>query len=175
MNYYIKGDKERGVEVIALLESKGGINVNKYLGNVSSCWYYINKDNIIKQSFSDEYLKEFCQEFILSENWVPKFKIGDEVDFITTLTHGTITEINSHEKTYTIRTGHIETVADEAHISLHKWEPKRGETVLVRDVSKEIWREAIFSFKGNYGYYVVGGNRCSICAPFDINKLGKTD
>lgn len=54
---FIRGNSERGNEVITELEKLGGYNENKLLGCDKNCIYYINKDNIIVSSFlrvSDE-------------------------------------------------------------------------------------------------------------------------
>lgn len=48
VNVFIFGDEERGDEVIAMLESHGGINTHIEQGNLNSVMYYINpSDNCI--------------------------------------------------------------------------------------------------------------------------------
>lgn len=81
--YYIKGDKERGAEVIALLKSKGGLNKYHHdSGNNTSCYYYIDKDNCIRATSileAKRIVRIMCEELTLPEKWIPKFKIGDKV------------------------------------------------------------------------------------------------
>ena len=44
---YIRGNKERGAEVIKALEELGGVNCDNHIGIRTDCFYYINKDGII--------------------------------------------------------------------------------------------------------------------------------
>lgn len=54
-----------------------------------------------------------------------------------------------------------------------KWEPKRGEHILVR-ISGGYWEEAIFSYYKNEMYHTVGGNSFYFARKFDENLLGTT-
>ena len=82
MKIAIKGHAFRGKEVIKILESIGGKNVDGLTGTYES-FYYIDDeneicDNYFKDNFSSTYklytLEEFEKEF--------PFKIGDEVTII---------------------------------------------------------------------------------------------
>ena len=44
---YIKGDAQRGDEVIKALEELGGVNCNNCKGRRTDCFYYIKEDSII--------------------------------------------------------------------------------------------------------------------------------
>ena len=74
----IKGHPTRGKEIIQILESLGGKNNNKFYGDGTLTYYFINKDNNISwfvKGSSNDYkcytLEEFEKEF--------PFKIGDKV------------------------------------------------------------------------------------------------
>lgn len=44
---YIKGNEQRGAEVIKVLEDLGGVNSNNHRGIRTDCIYYINDESII--------------------------------------------------------------------------------------------------------------------------------
>lgn len=76
MKIAIQGHPSRGKEVIQILESLGGIDSYKYLGNNTDCYYEIHGNTILCAcTKSDKYkyytLEEFEEEF--------PFKIGDKV------------------------------------------------------------------------------------------------
>lgn len=73
---YIKGDNDRGDEVIKALTDLGGNNSNHYNGNADTAYYYINPDgNIgyasIKGGPTSPFLHEFYTEIKLPKlkNW----------------------------------------------------------------------------------------------------------
>lgn len=75
---YIKGNAERGDEVIKTLEDLGGSNTNHYYGNDYTAYYYINPDGVIgyacdKGSITYPFLLEFYKEIKLPR-WKPKYK-----------------------------------------------------------------------------------------------------
>lgn len=81
----IQGHPTRGKEIIQILESLGGKNINSYTGT-SSLWYYINSYGnivngyqtvLISTGFKIYTLEEFEKEF--------PFKIGDKVKYITSI------------------------------------------------------------------------------------------
>ncbi len=71
----IKGDKERGLEVIIALEEMGGLNTCRYMGKTDNMYYYLfgtgdkkqisydSVDEVVKQNFTlytiDQYIKTF--------------------------------------------------------------------------------------------------------------------
>lgn len=91
----IQGHPTRGKEVIQILESLGGKNINKFIGTFKSFYFIDDKNEInddLKENFPPNYkfytLEEFEEEF--------PFKIGDKV--ITTLGHiGTIINIEDNK------------------------------------------------------------------------------
>lgn len=74
---YIKGDSERGDEVIKILESLGGNNPECHTGNLEEALYYINPRGTIVCVFEYDYseyslVKEFYKEIKLPR-WKPKY------------------------------------------------------------------------------------------------------
>lgn len=76
MKIAIQGHPTRGKEVIQILESLGGVNTYSLSGTCPISFYYINKNNYIKDAFGESLcnytlytLEEFEKEF--------PFKIGD--------------------------------------------------------------------------------------------------
>ena len=74
---YIKGNLDRGNEVIKTLIDLGGRNIRDYCGNYNSCFYYINPDGVIDYANTDKsavypFLKEFYKEIQLPR-WKPKY------------------------------------------------------------------------------------------------------
>lgn len=81
---YIKGDPNRGAEVIKALTDLGGINCNNLKGISEKCCYYISPSGIIKDA--DYYdkaimplLKELYTEISIGR-WKPKY--GGQYYFI---------------------------------------------------------------------------------------------
>ena len=75
----IKGHKERGKEVIKILEMLGGINFHNLYGDESYAYYTIDSDKEIKGGryvFGDEQLCHFTLEQF--EEKFP-YKVGDKV------------------------------------------------------------------------------------------------
>lgn len=74
---YIKGNKERGAEVIKALEELGGTNRINLNGKDFNCLYYIGKNNVIdavhKSYFAGKLMQEFFEEIKLPEQ--PKFNV----------------------------------------------------------------------------------------------------
>lgn len=72
---YIKGDSERGDEVIKALTDLGGKNINDFAGNHSDTYYFINPNGYIAISTPTllPYIKEFYKEIKLPR-WKPKYK-----------------------------------------------------------------------------------------------------
>lgn len=69
---YIKGNKERGAEVIKAIEELGGENLLKYSGEYENSFYYINADNIIdfvqNTSNTGRIIQECFEEIKLPEH-----------------------------------------------------------------------------------------------------------
>lgn len=76
---YIKGNDQRGAEVIKALEKLGGKNKTNFSGGFSNCFYYINEDNIIdlfnESSISGKLMQEFFEEIKLPEPSEPNFNV----------------------------------------------------------------------------------------------------
>ena len=75
---YIKGDYERGKEVIKILEDLGGKNINNLNGEDNSIYYYINPKGVITIVYNCEsttlsFIKEFYKEIKLPR-WYPEYK-----------------------------------------------------------------------------------------------------
>lgn len=76
---YIRGVKNRGAEVIKLLEDLGGINSYHCSGNYNTFYYYIGPDgNINCEDIGGNevylFLKEFYTEISLEKkNWKPEY------------------------------------------------------------------------------------------------------
>ena len=76
---YIKGDFERGKEVIKILEDLGGKNINNLNGEDNSIYYYIDtkeKIDIVYNSNKSKilsFIKEFYKEIKLPK-WNPEYK-----------------------------------------------------------------------------------------------------
>lgn len=76
---YIKGDFERGKEVIKILEDLGGKNINNLNGEDNSIYYYINPKGAItivyngNESTTLSFIKEFYKEIKLPR-WNPEYK-----------------------------------------------------------------------------------------------------
>lgn len=79
MKLAIKGHKERGKEVIKLLEMLGGKNLIGYLGDVSDYYYFINKGGIINNKHKVEYYYVYTLEEF--EELYP-FKVGEKVLYL---------------------------------------------------------------------------------------------
>jgi hypothetical protein len=93
MKIAIQGHPTRGKEVIQLLENLGGINEHSLLGTCSTSFYYVNKNNYIKDAgeslcdYTLYTLEEFEKEF--------PFKIGDKVKDASDNEIGIITDLIS--------------------------------------------------------------------------------
>lgn len=75
---YIRGNSERGGEVIKTLKDLGGSNLNFYFGDDNTGYYYINPNGVIIHASTEEstaypFLREFYKEIKLSR-WKPKYK-----------------------------------------------------------------------------------------------------
>lgn len=74
---YIRGNKERGAEVIKALEELGGKNKLNLHGKDYNCLYYIREDSVIEvlheSSFAGKMMQECFEEIKLSEQ--PKFNV----------------------------------------------------------------------------------------------------
>lgn len=72
---YIKGDSERGNEVIKLLEDLGGYNSDCLDGHNSNNYYFIAPDETISNTGASSlvfsFIKEFYKEIEL-QRWKPK-------------------------------------------------------------------------------------------------------
>lgn len=72
---YIKGDRNRGNEIIKLLEDLGGKNTYRYNGEDDNIYYYIAPDGVIKVvAYTYEifpFIEEFYKEIKLPR-WKPK-------------------------------------------------------------------------------------------------------
>lgn len=70
---YIRGNEERGAEVIKALEDLGGVNCNNITGIRTDCFYYIKEDSIIDvvQDFTalGEIIQECFEEIKLPEQF----------------------------------------------------------------------------------------------------------
>ena len=73
---YIKGNAERGNEIIKLLEDLGGNNTFSYEGNNKDAYYFINPNGEIDWTYDSggvfPYVKEFYKEIKLPR-WKPKY------------------------------------------------------------------------------------------------------
>lgn len=75
---YIRGNSERGNEVIKTLKDLGGSNLYFYYGDDDTGYYYINPNGVIayastKESAAYPFLREFYKEIKLPR-WKPKYK-----------------------------------------------------------------------------------------------------
>lgn len=75
---YLKGDSERGDEVIKYLEDLGGSNTLSLHGNRNEMYYFINPEGIIDATYIVggaicPFIKEFYKEVKLPR-WKPKYK-----------------------------------------------------------------------------------------------------
>ena len=98
----IKGHKDRGEEVIALLEILGGSNAYRYIGNNLCAVYYI--DEKYKNYIICSDAKKVCDCIIFNlEEFLEKFpyKVGDKVIDMNDL-HGTITAMSWDEDNDTV-------------------------------------------------------------------------
>lgn len=70
---YIKGNKERGAEVIKALEELGGTNRANFNGEDCNCLYYIREDNVIdvlnKSFFAGKMMQECFEEIKLPKQF----------------------------------------------------------------------------------------------------------
>lgn len=75
----IRGDKQRGAEVIALLESLGGHNISRWDGRSEDMYYYLTLRNTI--DFNDLPCDdEDAKLYTLDEFWKDfPYKVGDNV------------------------------------------------------------------------------------------------
>lgn len=68
---YIKGNAQRGAEVIKALEDLGGENKTNLSGKDSNCLYYIREDSVMdvvaKSLFAGKIMQEFFEEIVLPE------------------------------------------------------------------------------------------------------------
>ena len=75
---YIKGNAEKGNEIIKLLEDLGGRNSNCMDGKNTNSYYFINPNGvIISTAGSGGYLLPFIKEFYKEAKlprWKPKYK-----------------------------------------------------------------------------------------------------
>lgn len=75
---YLKGDSERGDEVIKYLEDLGGSNTLSLHGNRNEIYYFINPNGvIISTTVSGGYFLPFIKEFykeVKLPRWKPKYK-----------------------------------------------------------------------------------------------------
>lgn len=76
---YIRGNSERGNEVIKTLKDLGGSNLYAYFGDDNTGYYYINPNGVIahagaKESTVYPFLHEFYKEVKLSPRWKPEYK-----------------------------------------------------------------------------------------------------
>lgn len=74
---YIKGNLERGSEVIKILTDLGGHNSHSMDGKNTNAYYFINPNRIIVNTYSSgsevfSYVKEFYKEIKLPR-WKPKY------------------------------------------------------------------------------------------------------
>lgn len=94
MKIAIQGHPTRGKEVIQILENMGGINIHSLSGICLTSFYYVNKNNYIKNAGKSLYdhtlytLEEFEKEF--------PFKIGDRVISTTTNFIGTVIKLTEN-------------------------------------------------------------------------------
>ena len=137
MKIAIKGHELRGKEVIQILESLGGKNVEKLTGTYKT-FYYINDENEInddhKENFPLNYRLYTLEEF---EDAFP-FKVGDKVIFPVEIGwwSGTITSLTSDFK-YQIKTEKHGYLYIESHkLSLYPMQEERNIT-LTLDKAKE--------------------------------------
>ena len=137
MKFAIKGHPTRGKEVIQILESLGGKNIDKLEGTYKT-FYYINDENEIGDNHKDNMpptyklytLEEFEREF--------PFKIGDEV--ITPLGHiGTIISIkdNKYEVFFKIDSALI----SPKRLKLYKEMKEERNVTLTLDKAKEWYKK----------------------------------
>ena len=75
---YIKGNPNRGDEVIKLLTDLGGRNIHHHTGNSKNTYYYIDPNGIISVAAPDgnvcyPFLREFYKEISL-ERWKPEYQ-----------------------------------------------------------------------------------------------------
>ena len=75
---YIKGDSEKGREVIRTLEDLGGKNTQNLQGNRNDAYYFISPDGVIYNTsivggIICPYIKEFYKEIKLPR-WKPEYK-----------------------------------------------------------------------------------------------------
>lgn len=70
---YIRGNKERGAEVIKALEKLGGKNKANFNGEDCNCLYYIGEDSVIdalqKSFFAGAIMQECFEEIKLPERY----------------------------------------------------------------------------------------------------------
>lgn len=95
MNLAIKGHKERGEEVIKILETLGGKNLHNYSADSASLYFFIDKiTNKIDYSWVAYYEHENLLAFTLEE-FEKKFpyKVGDKVYNIIHNENQTITDL----------------------------------------------------------------------------------
>ena len=83
---YIKGNPEKGNEVIRVLEDLGGKNTQNLQGNRSDAYYFINPEGVIDFTYTYgsailPFLKEFYKEIKLPR-WKPI--LADHYYYITT-------------------------------------------------------------------------------------------
>ena len=130
---FIRGNNERGSEVIKMLEDLGGVNNSAHAGTIKSSIYYINTNNqiesvgstselgtIIQECFEELHLPESIKNLPNTwEEWVKlNLKIADEY-FIAD--DCTIKSINSERRTFNIDANLLATKEDaEAILALIK-------------------------------------------------------
>lgn len=76
---YIKGDVEKGEEIIKILTDLGGYNTHHYHGNNKYAYYFISPKGVIDTGYPSDgdgvfsYVKEFYREFKLPR-WKPEYE-----------------------------------------------------------------------------------------------------
>lgn len=136
----IQGHPTRGKEVIQILESLGGKNINEFIGTFKS-FYFIDDENEInddcKENFPPNYkfytLEEFEKEF--------PFKIGDRVITITTNLRGIIANLKENGWYYVkCDNGHFVCIFRQ-HLKLYKEMKEERNITLTLDKAKEWYKK----------------------------------
>lgn len=68
----VRGEYDRGDDVIAILESLGGVNIHKYSGNVMDCYYFIDPRDPGKSIYRLECDKLFFDDYDLEIMTLPE-------------------------------------------------------------------------------------------------------
>lgn len=80
MKLAIKGHKERGKEVIKLLEMLGGINKTGYFGDTSDYCYFINNEGIISTKYKK--VEDCCVHTLEAFKKLYPYKVGEKVLYL---------------------------------------------------------------------------------------------